>query len=210
MQTPWPPSSCAAPILPPPTPPLAEPPASAADRSPPLLEPGLLALQARVEREVTEGRVEGCQVAIARTGRLAGRASFGSGGGKPVTDDTLFCCFSCTKATGAVAAWQLMEEGKLSLDQKVIDFIPDFGTHGKDVVTIRQLVTFTAGFPNPGDGPLFGPAFGSSAGRRAEFRKWELAWEPGSKWEYHALSAHWVLMEIVERRTVRAPSLPAR
>jgi len=147
---------------------------------------------------VTEGRVEGCQVAIARNGRLAGRASFGSGGGKPVTDDTLFCCFSCTKATGAVAAWQLMEEGKLSLDQKVVDFIPDFGTHGKDVVTIRQLVTFTAGFPNPGDGPLFGPAFGSSAGRRAEFVKWELAWEPGSKWEYHALSAHWVLMEIVE------------
>ena len=100
----------------------------------------LLALQARVEREVTEGRVEGCQVAIARNGRLAGRASFGSGGGKPVTDDTLFCCFSCTKATGAVAAWQLMEEGKLSLDQKVVDFIPDFGTHGKDGVGSTKKV----------------------------------------------------------------------
>ena len=34
-----------------------------------------------------------------------------------------------------------MEEGKLSLEQKVVDFIPEFGTHGKEVVTIRQLVT---------------------------------------------------------------------
>ena len=92
----------------------------------------------------------------------------------------------------------------MSLEQKVVDFIPEFGTHGKDAVTIKQLVTFTAGFPNPkgSTANLADPdAFGTSAARCAEFEKWELAWEPGSKWEYHALSAHWVLMEIVERLT---------
>ena len=42
------------------------------------------ALFERVSLEVSEGRVEGCQVAIARHGRVAGRASFGTGGGRPV------------------------------------------------------------------------------------------------------------------------------
>jgi len=149
------------------------------------------ALFTRVALEVSEGRVEGCQVAIARHGRVAGRACFGTAGGQPVTDRTLFCCFSCTKATGGIAAWQLIEEGKLSLSQKVVEFIPEFGTNGKDVVTIEQLVTFTAGFPAPANNLSDPQAFGTSAARCAEFAKWELAWAPGSRWEYHALSAHW-------------------
>ena len=51
-------------------------------------------LFARVEREVVEGRVEGCQVAVCRRGLLAGMRSFGRGGGRPITDDSLFCCWS--------------------------------------------------------------------------------------------------------------------
>lgn len=161
-------------------------------------------LFARVAAEVGEGRVEGCQVAIARHGRVAGCASFGVAAGRAVSDDTLFCCFSCTKATGAVAAWQLLDEGKLSLDARVADYVPEFGTHGKDDVTIRQLVTFTAGFPNPAGTTANladQAAFGSSAARTAEFARWKLEWAPGSRWEYHPLSAHWVLVEIIERLT---------
>lgn len=160
----------------------------------------MAALFARVEQEVSEGRVQGCQVAVCRHGRLAGCASFGTTNAGDVSDDTLFYCFSSTKATGAVAAWQLLEAGLLDLDEKIADIIPEFGSHGKDVVTVRQLVTFTAGFPAPSDN-LVDPLFHTSAARCAEFAKWELAWEPGSRWEYHADSAHWVLMEIVERRT---------
>ena len=160
----------------------------------------MAALFARVEQEVSEGRVQGCQVAVCRHGRLAGCASFGTTQAGSVTNDTLFCCFSSTKATGAVAAWQLLEAGLLDLDEKVADIIPEFASHGKDAVTVRQLVTFTGGFPAPADN-LVDPLFHTSVGRCAEFAKWELAWEPGSRWEYHADSAHWVLMEIVERRT---------
>ena len=59
------------------------------------------------------------------------------------------------------------------------------------MVTIEQLVTFTAGFPAPANNLSDPQAFGTSAARCAEFAKWELAWAPGSRWEYHALSAHW-------------------
>ena len=152
---------------------------------------GLAALFDRVRQEVSHGRVQGCQVAVARHGRLAGSASFGCGGGKPVVDDTLFACFSCTKAVGGIAVLQLLEEGLVSLDDYVADIIPGFGTHGKDAVTLRHLVTFTAGFPDPagnrvgGDNLIVPADFSTSAARCAEFAKWELAWAPGSKWEYH-------------------------
>jgi CubicO group peptidase (beta-lactamase class C family) len=92
----------------------------------------MAALFARVEQEVSEGRVQGCQVAVCRHGRLAGCASFGTTNAGAVTDDTLFCCFSSTKATGEVAAWQLLEAGLLDLDENFADIIPEFGSHGKD------------------------------------------------------------------------------
>ena len=36
---------------------------------------------------------------------------------------------------------------------------------------------------------------------RAAFARWHLNWEPGTAYQYHALSGHWVLAEIIERRT---------
>src|SRR4029077_13183011 len=37
--------------------------------------------------------------------------------------------------------------------------------------------------------------------RRAALAAWELEWEPGSRFEYHTSSAHWVLVDLVERVT---------
>ena len=56
----------------------------------------------RAEREVIEGLLPSCQIAIARNGkvgamRTVGRAVQG-GVEKPATDETLYCVFSCTKA----------------------------------------------------------------------------------------------------------------
>jgi CubicO group peptidase (beta-lactamase class C family) len=138
----------------------------------------------RAELEVTEGRLEACQVAVARHGRLAGIATFGAlPDGSPATDDTLFCCFSSTKATMAVAMWQLLEAGLWELSDPVCKFIPEFGTLGKERVLMRHLVTFTGGFPNPPSDLISPEKMGSSAARSAEFATWPLEWEPGSKWE---------------------------
>jgi CubicO group peptidase (beta-lactamase class C family) len=35
--------------------------------------------------------------------------------------------------------------------------------------------------------------------RLATFAKWELEWEPGTRFEYHGTSAHWVLVDLIER-----------
>ncbi|MFC5449952.1 serine hydrolase domain-containing protein [Paenibacillus aestuarii] len=57
--------------------------------------------------------------------------------------DTIFRVGSITKQMTAVAIMQLAEKGKLSLDDKVSKFIPEFKEGGK--ITIRQLLSHTSG-----------------------------------------------------------------
>ena len=160
------------------------------------------ALFARARRDIDDGVLPSAQVAVARRGRLAGLRTFGQAvqGGmeRPATDETLYTIYSATKAIVAVAIWQLLEEGQLDLDERVAGIIPEFGTNGKEVVTVEQLLLHTAGLPYA---PL-GPKIWADRAKRLEaFASWRLTWEPDSKFEYHATSAHWVLVEIIQRRT---------
>ncbi|TNF79061.1 MAG: class A beta-lactamase-related serine hydrolase [Gammaproteobacteria bacterium] len=149
-------------------------------------------LLARVRQEVDEGLLPSAQVAVAKDGQLALFESFGS-----ATDESLFCIFSATKAITSSAIWILLEEEKLSLTERVADIIPAFGTNGKEVVTVEQLLTHAAGFP---DAP-FKTLDWLDLGRRYErFSQWRLAWEPGSRYQYHPTSTMWVLAEILEQR----------
>jgi CubicO group peptidase (beta-lactamase class C family) len=61
--------------------------------------------------------------------------------------DTVFDLASLTKAVvGATAALLLLEDGVWSLDDAIARFIPEFAAHGKSEVTVRHLLTHTAGF----------------------------------------------------------------
>src|SRR5262245_43970325 len=93
------------------------------------------ALFMRAEREVREGRLPSVQVAVARRGKIAAMRTFGrvthEGRPAPATNDTLYVVFSATKAITSAAAWLLVQEGKLGLDERVADVVPEFGTNGK-------------------------------------------------------------------------------
>src|SRR5690606_38022876 len=63
-----------------------------------------------------------------------------------MTVDTLFDMASITKPTAtATSIMKLLELGQLRLDQKVVDFFPEFGPHGKDEITIRDLLIHQSG-----------------------------------------------------------------
>jgi CubicO group peptidase (beta-lactamase class C family) len=161
----------------------------------------LEALFERAEREVHEGVLPAVQIAVARRGKLAGMRTFGRvkhhGRDAKATDETLFCVFSCTKAITSAAAWLLMQEGKLAPGELVAEIVPEFGTHGKEVIRVEQLLTHTAGFPQA----PFDPAMFLDRSRRLQrFSEWRLNWEPGSRFEYHASSSMYVVAEIIERR----------
>jgi CubicO group peptidase (beta-lactamase class C family) len=109
------------------------------------------ALFERAERDVREGLLPACQVAIARNGKLGAMQTFGravqGGVEKPAANDTFFVIMSATKAFTAASAWLLMQEGKLRPEDRVVQFVPEFGANGKDVVTVEQLLIHTSAIP---------------------------------------------------------------
>jgi len=164
----------------------------------------LEALYARAKRDVDDGTLKSAQVAVARHGRLAGVRTFGTvqhNGVEteaPATNDTLYAIFSSTKAIVGAAAWTVCEDGLLSIDEKVADIVPEFGSNGKDQITVEQVMLHIGGFPLAPFNPL---DWDNRERRLDRFAQWRLNWEPGTKFEYHATSAHWVLAELIERRT---------
>ncbi len=151
------------------------------------------ALRTRAQREIDSGLLPSCQIAIARNGELELFEAFGD-----ATTETRFVVFSATKAFVAAAVWILIAEGAIDETKLVADYIPEFATNGKDVITVEQVMLHTSGFPHA---PLGPPAWFTREGRVEQFGRWRLNWEPGSTYEYHATSAHWVLAEIIDRVT---------
>lgn len=150
-------------------------------------------LLGRARQDVESGLLPSCQVALGYEGELVAFETFGD-----ATDDTRYCLFSATKAFVAGVMWQLLGEGLVDEQAKVADLVPELGTNGKDVITVEQVMLHTSGFPHA---PLPHPVWSTREGRLERFGKWRLNWEPGTRYEYHPTSAHWVLAEIIDRVT---------
>ena len=151
------------------------------------------ALRARARRDVDDGTLPAAQWALAVDGDVIAGETVGD---VPAGDASRFVIYSATKAVVASAVWQLLAEGTLSLADRVGDHIPEFKTNGKDVVSVEQVLLHTSGFPRA---PMSLTRAASREGRAEAFAKWRLNWEPGTRFEYHPTSAHWVLAELLER-----------
>jgi CubicO group peptidase (beta-lactamase class C family) len=156
-------------------------------------EERLAALLGRAAREVDEGRLPSCQLAVARDGNLVQVATLGA-----ATDDSRYLVFSVTKALVAAAVWVAIADGALTPDTLACTHIEAFTRPGFDRLTLEHLLTHTAGFPRA---RLPAREGATSAGRTACFETWRLDWAPGTRTEYHPTSAHWVVAELLERAT---------
>src|SRR6266567_4500811 len=174
--------------------------------------PGALNLRPRpladldrlIKSHIEAGRYPGCQIALARHGKLALYRSYGNARTEPdpvpAVDDTLWLLFSNTKVLTTAAIWSLVEDGALSFHDRVADHIPEFATHGKDEITVFQLATHQAGFPNAN---VSRETWADHARMRAEICDFQPEWPAGSKVHYHGRSAHLVLAMVVEAVTGR-------
>jgi len=152
-------------------------------------------LALRIQEEVDAGRMPAAQFALALRGEVVADATFGA-----ATAATRFNVFSSTKAVVGGVAWQLVGEGSLSPSTKVVDLVPGFLADGPDAakagqITLEQLLTHTSGFPYA---PLGPPRWDTRAGRLEVMSRWKLNFDPGTHYEYHASSAHWVVAEMIE------------
>ena len=89
----------------------------------------------------------GAAVAVIHHGRLAFTRVYGLADlerGTPVTESTNFRLASLTKPFTALAVMLLVRDGRLTLDERVADLLPDFPAYGRDI-RIRHLLTHTSG-----------------------------------------------------------------
>ncbi len=152
-------------------------------------------LLTRARREIDEGLLPSCQIALALNGELIAFETYGD-----TTNDTRYVVYSSTKPIVAGAIWALIGDDLVNPSEQVTAYVPEFASNGKDVITVEQVMLHTSGFPAAPMSPLDGD---TSAGRRDAFARWRLNWAPGSQFEYHPSAAHWVLAEIIETVTGR-------
>lgn len=155
----------------------------------------LAGLLDRARRDVDEGLVPSCQLAVGREGELIAFETFGAS-----TPESRYTIFSVTKALTASAIWLLVGDGRVRYEDRVADLIPEFGSNGKGEVTLEHLLTHTAGFPRAPMRPEEGV---TREGRLNRFETWRLDWDAGTRTEYHPTSAHWVMAELIERASGR-------
>ncbi|CAN5678792.1 serine hydrolase domain-containing protein [soil metagenome] len=159
-------------------------------------------LVALIERHIAEKRYPGCQIALARHGKLALFKSFGNAVTEPkaraAEDNTLWLLYSNTKVVTAVALWVLAERGLFSFSDRIADHVPGFAKNAKGNITILQTITHQAGFPTSVVGK---EAWADHKRLREAVCDFPLEWSPGSKVHYHGLTAHWTLGVLIEAIT---------
>jgi CubicO group peptidase (beta-lactamase class C family) len=162
-----------------------------------------------VLRRATETREVPGVVAVAATDKgVLYEGAFGTrdlANGPEMTPDTIFRLASMTKAVTSVAAMQLVEQGRLQLDQPIGNVLPElsapqvlegFDDSGaprlrpaKRPITLRHLLTHTAGFGYEAwDADLIryvkvSGTPSTSTGKLASLRL-PLVFDPGDRWEY--------------------------
>jgi len=158
-------------------------------------------IDAEVERALQANQMPGCVVAIGRKGQLAFLRAYGNKQVQPTVlpmdVETVFDLASLTKPIAtATSLMVLVDQGKIDLDEKVAHYIPDFATNGKENVTVRHLLTHTAGVAayasfvnNPNDG---------AEKAMERLMKINLTAQPGERFLY-ACTSFMILAELIRQ-----------
>ncbi|HJU74205.1 MAG TPA: serine hydrolase domain-containing protein [Gemmatimonadaceae bacterium] len=119
----------------------------------------------------------------------------------PMPADAMFEIGSVTKQFTAVALLQLRDEGKLSLDDDITKWLPDFDTRGNKV-TLRRLLDHTSGIKGLTEMPEFGNLVGNARFPRdsayALIKRYPFEFTTGEAQIYNN-SAFWLLGLVVEK-----------
>ena len=120
-----------------------------------------------------------------------------------VTVDTPFCTYSTAKGVAVTVLHRLIERGDLDLEARVADYMPEFTSDGKDRITVRHVLTHSAGIPiNTGPKPDLKRSEDSEY-TRAMLAGIKPVYSPGRLHFYHALTWGPLVRELVLAATGR-------
>ena len=181
--------------------------AGAAQARPTGLSPATKAkIDAAVRSDVASGRVAGAAVAVLRDGQLVFAKGYGSANlelAAPANSKTVFRIGSLTKQFTAAGMLLLAEQGKLSIDDKLSLYLPNFPRANE--VTLRDLLNHTSGIHNFTEAPVIDRI--STSGATVEELVADIAdqsplydFEPGTGWWY-SNSNYALLGAVIEKVT---------
>ena len=138
------------PVIVEPTPPTPPPPVPPAPLSLELDPQRFARIDQVTKKEIAAGHLPGAVVLVGHKGKIVYRQAFGLRSleprPQPMTTDAIFDIASLTKVVATTTAiMQLVDQGRLRLDEPVAKYWPDFAKNGKGSITIRQLLTHTSG-----------------------------------------------------------------
>lgn len=175
-------------------------------------EAGVAAIWDKVIEHYRTGYQPSISLCLRRHGKVVMKRSIGHASGADPADppdgpktvmhpDTPVCVFSASKAVTAMLIHLLDERGGLHIDDRVVEYIPEFGKYGKDTITLRHVLTHRAGIP-----------FAKQKGRETDILSdWDgiltLLCDAaprsrhGRRLSYHAITGGFILGEVIQRVT---------
>lgn len=132
----------------------------------------------------------GAAIIVQKDGRTIIRKGYGMADlelGVPVAPDMVFRLGSITKQFTAVSILSLAQEGKLSLQDEITKFLPDYPTQGKRI-TVEHLLTHTSGIQSYTDMPEWLPLWRKDMTPKELvdlFKDKPMQFEPGRSWSYN-------------------------
>jgi len=146
-------------------------------------------------------------IAVVKDGKIAYEHAYGTANLEaktPATPQMRYSIGSISKQFTAAAVLLLAEEGKLSLDDKVVRWLPEL-TRAKDI-SIRQLLSMTSGYQDFWPQDYVMPMMLKSATAQDILNGWArkpLDFEPGTKWQYS--NTNYVVAGVIVERAAGMP-----
>jgi CubicO group peptidase (beta-lactamase class C family) len=126
--------------------------------------------------------------------------------GEPWEADTMVIVYSASKGLAAMTLAIAHSRGWLNYEERVAHYWPEFAQHGKDKITVRQLLAHQAGlfaFDEPVDRRVI-----ADPDRLAVvLARQRPAWEPGTRQAYHAMTLGFYEGELLRRIDPRGRTL---
>ncbi|HVE76394.1 MAG TPA: serine hydrolase domain-containing protein [Actinomycetota bacterium] len=166
------------------------------------LDPALPSLlEESFEEQVKQGLTKGMQIFVARANNVVTDLALGTytQSPSPITQETRFFIGSASKPIAATAVHILVDRGLVTYTDPVARLIPGFEQNGKAAITIAQLLTHTAGIPDPGYVQIPAATYLDREAAIKALCEMTPDYAPGTQTMYHGISGWFLLQEIVDR-----------
>ncbi len=168
---------------------------------------GYESLQNRFATIISQAPDSGCAVSIWHEGKNVVNLWGGVADKEskaPWVEDTKAVVFSSTKGLMSLAIAMLYQAGKISYDDLVVKYWPEYKGAGKDGTTVRDLVSHRAGVPFFADDIDENQVIDWDY-MVSKIEQEPAMWEPGTEYAYHAITHGWITGEIIRRVTGISP-----